>query len=60
MDRSFSRFGSILLSVLLALLATAANTTWMARVAGRDHRGRVDAGTKQGLLDFIATAFGIS
>ena len=45
---------------LLALLATAANTTWMARVAGRDHRGRVDAGTKQGLLDFIATAFGVS
>ena len=47
-------------AALLTLLATAANTTWMARVAGRDHRGRVDAGTKQGLLDFIATAFGIS
>jgi len=45
---------------LLTLLGTAANTTWMARVAGRDHRGRVDAGTKQGLLDFIATAFGVS
>jgi len=45
---------------LLALLAQAANTTWMARVAGRDHRGRVDAGTKQGLLDFIATTFGVA
>ena len=45
---------------LLAVLTSAATTTWMARVAGRDHRGRVDVGTKQGLLDFVATTFGVA